>query len=104
MCAAFYKAQQELYNAGMDTTKNTITEETSHARSVAKAISWRVIATLTTMATVYFISGEVVLALEVGAVEVVAKLLLYYLHERAWISMSWGMVKSEQTSESAQST
>jgi len=70
-------------------------DETSHKRSVVKAISWRIIATLTTMTAVYFISGEVILALEVGAVEVVAKLLLYYLHERAWIAMSWGMTKTD---------
>jgi len=71
------------------------TDATSHKRSIVKAISWRVIATLTTMAAVFFISGEVILALEVGAVEVVAKLLLYYLHERAWIALNWGLVKTD---------
>ena len=87
----------------MDNTTEKITDDTSHARSVVKAISWRIIATLTTMAAVYMISGEIVLALEVGAVEVVAKLLLYYLHERAWIAMSWGRVKTDKTSAPAHS-
>ena len=79
----------------MESTMHIRPGETSHKRSVVKAVSWRIIATLTTMAAVFLISGEVVLALEVGAVEVVAKLFLYYLHERAWIAMSWGIIKTD---------
>jgi len=64
-----------------------------HTRSMAKALSWRVIATLTTMVAVFIVSGEWLLALEVGAIEVTAKLLFYYLHERAWEGFSWGVEK-----------
>ncbi|MBT4153074.1 MAG: DUF2061 domain-containing protein [Candidatus Magasanikbacteria bacterium] len=56
----------------------------SHKRSLAKTISWRVIASLTTMALVYLFTGEISTMLEVGAIEVVAKMLFYYLHERFW--------------------
>ena len=66
----------------------------THTRSVVKAISWRVIATLTTMVAVYIVSGEFVLALEVGAIEASAKLFLYYAHERAWIAIPWGVKKT----------
>ena len=65
-----------------------------HFRSVAKALSWRVIATLTTMIAVFIVSGGLwELALGVGIIDVVAKLVLYYLHERAWINISWGVKK-----------
>jgi uncharacterized membrane protein len=30
------------------------------------------------------------LCLEIGALEVLAKLLLYYLYERAWNMIDWG--------------
>ena len=62
----------------------------SHKRTMAKTISWRIIASLTTMTIVYLFTGEMILSLGVGAVEVVSKMILYYLHERAWGKLSWG--------------
>ena len=65
----------------------------SRLRSVLKALSWRVLATLTTIAIAYFIVGDVKTALKIGAVEVVAKMLIYYLHERAWAKVPLGTVR-----------
>ncbi|MDE2680362.1 MAG: DUF2061 domain-containing protein [Verrucomicrobiota bacterium] len=66
----------------------------SRLRSVLKALSWRVLATLTTIAIAYFIVGDVTVALKIGAVEVVAKMLIYYLHERAWAKVPLGTVRA----------
>ena len=65
----------------------------SRLRSVLKALSWRVLATLTTIAIAYFIVGDVKVALKIGAVEVVVKMLIYYLHERAWAKVPLGTVR-----------
>ncbi|MFQ6103621.1 MAG: DUF2061 domain-containing protein [Candidatus Glassbacteria bacterium] len=62
-------------------------------RSIAKAISWRVIATFTTMSIVFIFTRELVLSLEVGFFEVTSKMLFYYFHERIWASISWGKLK-----------
>jgi adenylylsulfate kinase len=59
-------------------------------RSIVKAICWRAIATLTTVLVVFIFTRQLTLAVEVGAVEVVAKLLFYYLHERTWTLVIWG--------------
>ena len=56
----------------------------SHFRSLAKATSWRVLATLTTTLIALFITGEVGTALTIGSIEFVLKFFIYYLHERAW--------------------
>jgi uncharacterized membrane protein len=64
-----------------------------HKRTVVKAVSWRVIATLTTMMIAFFITGKLTIALEIGLFEVIAKMLFYYLHERAWAAISWGKGK-----------
>jgi uncharacterized membrane protein len=64
-----------------------------HKRSVVKAISWRIVATVTTMLVVYAFTREIALAVGVGAVEVVAKLLFYYLHERLWHWIPWGKLQ-----------
>lgn len=52
--------------------------------SLAKTISWRIVGTLDTMFISWIITGEVTLAISIGAVEVVTKMLLYYAHERLW--------------------
>jgi len=56
----------------------------SHLRSLLKGLSWRVIATTTIILIAYFKTGDITFALEVGAIEFVLKLLLYYGHERLW--------------------
>ena len=52
--------------------------------SMAKSISWRLLGTLDTIFISWIITGEVSLAMSIGAVEVVTKMLLYYVHERLW--------------------
>ena len=64
-----------------------------HKRSLVKAFCWRALATLTTTLIVFIFTGELALAIEIGAVEVTAKLLLYYLHERVWSWVTWGKPK-----------
>lgn len=56
----------------------------SNLKSLAKTISWRVVGTIDTIIVSYFITGETAMALSIGSVEVVSKMILYYLHERVW--------------------
>ncbi len=56
----------------------------SGKRSFVKMLSWRVWATLTTMILVYIFVGKIEVALTVGVLEVIAKMILYYVHERFW--------------------
>ncbi len=62
----------------------------SRIRSFVKGISWRVIATTTTMVVAYVLTGDIEVMLATGAIDVVAKLVFYYLHERAWGRLAWG--------------
>lgn len=59
-----------------------------HAKSAVKAVTWRIIGTLDTIVISYLVTGQVKLALSIGGVETLSKILLYYLHERAWESFS----------------
>jgi len=59
-------------------------------RSVTKSISWRVIASLATIILVFTFTRNWVISVEVGFLEVVLKIVLYYLHERVWNGMKWG--------------
>jgi uncharacterized membrane protein len=57
---------------------------------MVKAICWRAVATLTTMAVVFVFTRRFALAVQIGAVEVIAKIVFYYLHERVWDAIRWG--------------
>lgn len=59
-------------------------------RSILKTVSWRVLATLTTITIVYMFTERIVLSLEIGVVEVLSKMILYYFHERVWNLVTLG--------------
>jgi uncharacterized membrane protein len=61
-----------------------------HGRSFAKAVSWRITGTLDTFVISYFVTGKIVLAGTIAAVEIVTKIGLYYFHERIWSMVPWG--------------
>ncbi len=75
------------------TKKTTKLSGEAHTRTMVKAISWRVIATLTTMIIVFLFTRRIILTLGVGLAEVTAKITFYYLHERIWSRISWGRSK-----------
>jgi uncharacterized membrane protein len=54
------------------------------ARSLLKAISWRIVATLTTTLLVFIFSGDLVISAGVGGAEFLLKIFIYYVHERVW--------------------
>jgi adenylylsulfate kinase len=67
----------------------------TNRRSIVKGISWRVIATTTTITIVYVFFGRLDLAIAAGLIETVLKVGLYWAHERAWFKIQWGRKKIE---------
>jgi uncharacterized membrane protein len=59
-------------------------------RSVLKAISWRIVGTLDTMALGWIITGSPLMGLKIGALELFTKFILYYFHERIWLRFKFG--------------
>lgn len=70
-----------------------VTFTNSHLRHIFKTITWRIIGTLDTMFIAWILTGDAVLGLKIGSIEVVTKMLLYYLHERTWHKSTWGIEK-----------
>jgi adenylylsulfate kinase len=67
----------------------------THKRSIAKGISWRLVATTTTIIIVYFFFGRLDLAIVAGLIETVLKVALYWAHERVWFKIKWGKKRIE---------
>ena len=65
----------------------------SYRRSIVKALSWRVIATLITGITALIVTGEVKIAVEIGLIDTIVKLAVYYAHERIWNRFKFGEIQ-----------
>ncbi|SNS39751.1 DUF2061 domain-containing protein [Sphingopyxis indica] len=65
----------------------------AHSRSLLKAISWRVLGSIDTFLLSYLFTANVKAASAIASTEVLTKMLLYYLHERAWARVGWGLHK-----------
>jgi adenylylsulfate kinase len=59
-------------------------------RSAVKAVSWRLLGSLTTMLLVYAFTRRLDVTVLVGGIDALAKILLYFAHERTWNLLHWG--------------
>jgi sulfate adenylyltransferase large subunit len=62
----------------------------SHARSIAKAASWRMTGSSDTFIIATLITGSPKAAGAVALTEILTKTILYYFHERIWAVIPWG--------------
>ena len=60
-------------------------------RSFVKTISWRALATFDTFVISYLITCELAWASAIASLEVFTKVGLYYLHERGWEKIKFGL-------------
>jgi hypothetical protein len=59
-------------------------------RSLVKAVSWRIVGTVDTFVLTFIVTGKLVWAASVSALELCTKVLLFWLHERIWNKIKWG--------------
>ena len=80
-------------------TEEKIVVKDTPGRSLAKAVSWRIIASLTTFLITFVIfrqriSGPYKQILEASTLvlifDVIIKIVIYYFHERLWTNINWG--------------
>jgi uncharacterized membrane protein len=69
----------------------------SHKRHVMKTITWRLIGTMDTILIGWIISGNPLIGLKIGSLEIITKMVLYYLHERVWYKSKFGVRKKDKT-------
>lgn len=58
-----------------------------YKRHIAKTITWRFIGTVDTILLSWLISGDPLVGLKIGGVEVITKMILYYFHEKFWFKI-----------------
>jgi len=60
------------------------------SRSLAKSLTWRVVALLTTFITLYALSKDINMATLATIITNGVNFVAYYYHERIWNSVGWG--------------
>ena len=60
-------------------------------RHLYKTFTWRFIGTLDTIIISTVISGNPLIGLKIGGFETISKMILYYLHEKIWYRINFGL-------------
>jgi uncharacterized membrane protein len=58
-------------------------------RTIAKTMTWRVTASLTTFLIAWLLTGDLLIGATIAGIEAIAKIFLYYFHERIWNNIKW---------------
>jgi adenylylsulfate kinase len=65
----------------------------SKARSIVKAVSYRVLGSIATAGIFYALNHNLSLSLIGGAMDAVVKIGVYFVHERIWDNIDYGRPK-----------
>lgn len=73
----------------------------SRIRSLVKAISWRLVGSMDTFLLAMIFTGSGKYAVSIASAEALTKIVLYYLHERAWRMVRWGRLEEKPAAAAA---
>ena len=63
----------------------------SQWRTIVKTVTWRVVASLDTFGIAWWITGDPWAGASIAGLEIITKIILYYVHERGWSHVDWGL-------------
>lgn len=64
-------------------------------RHLLKAVTYRLFGSMATAAITFAFTDRADIAAGVGLIDTVAKIALYYVHERMWYRIRWGVHPGE---------
>ncbi len=62
----------------------------THARSIVKALTWRLGGFVVTVSVAWALTHQVAMATSIGLADTLVKLLAFYAHERVWLKIRFG--------------
>jgi uncharacterized membrane protein len=65
----------------------------SHARSIAKAVSYRLLGSTVTALILFVVTGKGTLSVIGGVADMILKIAAYFVHERIWNHIDFGRSK-----------
>ena len=85
----FYYFHERIWNKS---NIGRIGDRVKRTRSLIKAFTWRITASLDTFLLSYVITSRFDWATSIAFFEIITKAILYYFHERGWNKIKWGRV------------
>ena len=67
----------------------------SNSRSIAKALSYRILGSAVTALIVFVLTGKGSLSVGAGALDMVLKIVAYFVHERIWNHINYGRTSTK---------
>lgn len=71
----------------------------ANSRHLIKTFTWRGIGTLDTIFIIFLLTGDGALGLQIGGVETVTKMILYFFHEKLWYRINFGLDRQKKRKE-----
>jgi adenylylsulfate kinase len=68
----------------------------THRRSIAKAVSYRLLGSITTALIIFLLTGRPGMSIGAGVLDIFSKIGLYFLHERLWDRIDFGRRKQPE--------
>ena len=65
-------------------------------RHLLKTLTWRIVGTIDTMLLGWLVSGDPMIGITIGSFEVITKMILYFLHERLWYKVNFGVERDDE--------
>ena len=72
-----------------------VSKHPSIKRHIAKTFTWRIVGTVDTMFLGWIITGNPMTGVKIGGFEVLTKMVLYFIHERVWFRVNYGLPHRE---------
>ena len=63
----------------------------ANKRHLFKTFSWRAVGSLTTLIVAWIVTGNPLTGFHIGLLETLTKMILYYLHEKIWYKINFGL-------------
>lgn len=75
----------------LDLFKNVFVSDPTIKRHLLKSVSWRILGSIDTLFLGWFVTGQLSVGAQIGALELVTKMVFYFIHERVWHRISFGL-------------
>lgn len=85
----YYLHERVWFNINL--SKSGLVRE-SKMRHLAKTVTWRMVGTADTMVLAWLLTGNPLTGVKIGLAELLTKMILYYIHERIWYRIDYGLI------------
>ncbi|MBN8837103.1 MAG: adenylyl-sulfate kinase [Sphingobacteriia bacterium] len=75
------------------------TKDPTIKRHFVKSVSWRIMGSIDTAILGFIITGKLSVGVKIGGLELLTKIILYFIHERIWHRVSFGLPASAKRTQ-----